>query len=255
MLIPLIRFFINPFNIFWILLGITIILWFRNKIKPFKIFTFSTIGWFLLISTPLLPTKVLHSLEKRYEPLYVEELANPDDEYHIVVLGGGHGFDDRLPANSLLSDNARARLLEGVRLHQQLPNSKLILSGYSSSGGTTQAEMLQKAALLLGVEKEATILQKEPSNTYEEAETYTQNFGNSNNHKAIVVTSAAHMSRAAMVFREFGTEPIPSPTNYRLKGSWKYKWIGWPSINNIENLEVGMSEYAAIVWYSLKTSS
>lgn len=249
MLKGLVKFFIDPFNIFWLLLLVTTVVWFLKKKRPFRWLSITTIVWFLIISTPLLPNAVLNSLEDRYQPVYTSELDNPEAEYHIIVLGGGHGFDDRLPPNSLLSDNARGRLLEGIRLHRQLPNSKLVLSGFSSSGRTTQAEMLQQTALLVGVDKENTILQKEPGNTYEEAKIYTVK--NSGEHPVILVTNAAHMQRAVNMFRNFGTDPLASPTNYRLKGSWKHKWIGLPSMKNIENLSVGVREYAGIFWYNL----
>lgn len=243
------KFFIDPFNIFWLLLLITFGIWLLRKKRLFRWLAISTLAWFLIISTPLLPSTILNSLEDRYEPLYAEELNDPESEYHIIVLGGGHGFDDRLPANSLLSDNARGRLTEAIRLHQQLPKSKLVLSGFSSSGRTTQAEMLQKSALLLGIDQVETIIQKEPGNTYEEAKIYAENYANT--HPVILVTNAAHMSRAVIAFRKHHVNPIPSPTNYRLKGGWKRKWFGLPSIRNIENMQTGINEYVGILWYRL----
>ena len=201
-------------------------------------------GFFLAVSTPLIPVMILNSLESQFEPLDVETLTDIELSYHIIVLGGGHGFDDRLPANSLLSEQALSRLSEGIRLHRQLPNSKLVLSGFSSSGRTTQAEMLQKTAVLLGVSYENTITQKEPENTYEEAKVYADRFGNS--HPLIVVTSAAHMPRAIFLFQHQGTDPMASPAHYRLKGSGKQKWFGLPSVKNMELMKRGLHEWAAL---------
>ncbi|WP_171032779.1 YdcF family protein [Fodinibius saliphilus] len=197
----------------------------------------------------MIPTQVLDSLESRYEPIKVKDLINRNAEYHILILGGGHGFDDRLPSNSLLSQNALGRLNEAIRLHQQLPNSVLIFSGYSASGKTTQAEMLLQTALSLGIVEKETMLQKDPVNTYEEAEVYSTKYGNTS--PIILVTNAAHMPRAVNSFNNFGLDPLASPTNYRLKGSWRHKWFGLPSMRNIENLKVGIYEYAALFWYSL----
>jgi uncharacterized SAM-binding protein YcdF (DUF218 family) len=244
MLIDIIKFFLDPFNILLFLVIITAGAWLIRRKGIAKWLTMVTGAWFLIISTPLLPIIVINSLEDRYEPVSIESLNDKDSGYHIIVLGSGHGFDDRLPANSLLSANALGRLSEGIRLHHQLPNSKLVLSGYSSSGRTTQAEMLQQSAILLGVDPESTLIQPEPENTYREAEVYSGNFGN--RYPVILVTSATHMPRAVMVFEYFGVDVIPSPANYRLKGSWKQKRLGWPSISNIDHLEAGMSEYAAI---------
>ena len=204
-----------------------------------------TAAWFLMISTPWVPNAVLNSLEDRYSPLFIEDFEDRDLEFHIIVLGGGHGFDDRLPPNSLLSTNALMRLNEGIRLHRQLPNSKLVLSGSTSTPGrTTQAEMLQNTAILLGVNEANTLIQMEPANTHQEAQVYASNYGNS--HPVILVTSAAHMPRAMFLFDKFGIEATPSPANFRLKGSWKRKRMGLPSMNNINNLNAALSEYAGI---------
>jgi len=226
-----------------------IVAWFLRKEGQLKWLVPGAAAWFIIISTPLLPNTLINSLEDRYKPIFVEELEDKEALYHIIVLGGGHGYDERLPANSLLSSSALGRLNEGIRLHRQLPNSKMVLSGYSASGRTTQAEMLQQTALLLGVNETATILQKEPGNTFEEARNYAENYGDK--HPVILVTSAIHMPRAVMLFKRFGVEVAASPANYRLRGSWKRKWIGLPSLGNINNLRAAFYEYAAILKYSL----
>ena len=48
----------------------------------------------------------------------------------ILILGGGHTNDSRLPANNQLSTNALGRLAEGIRIHRELPGSKIITSAY-----------------------------------------------------------------------------------------------------------------------------
>lgn len=250
MFVSFVKFFLDPFNILWLLLVCTAGFWYLKKERLCKWTAIITAIWFLTVSTPLVPVIIINSLEDRYEPLYPEQLTEPEAEYHIVVLGGGHGFDDRLPPNSLLSQNALGRLNEGIRLYRQLPNSKLVLSGSTSTPGrTTQAEMLQKTAILLGVDSSATIIQKEPANTYQEASVYAQNYDS--RYPVILVTSATHMPRAVMMFERFGVKPIPSPTNFLLRGSWKRNRIGLPSVKNIELFHVGVSSYAAIVRYTI----
>lgn len=241
----MIKFFLDPFNILWLLVVAGVLCHFLKRASVSRILFLVSGIWFLMISTPLVPVWFLNSLEDQYEPVRVDQLSDPDAEYHIVVLGGGHGFDDRLPANSLLSLNALGRLNEGIRLHRQLPESRLILSGYSSSGKTTQAEMLRNTALLLGVDEDKLLMQKEPGNTYEEAMIYSEKFGTEK--PVILVTSAVHMPRSVIVFEKFGISPIPSPTNYRLRGSWKEKKFGLPDIGNIENLKVCFFERSAIL--------
>jgi uncharacterized SAM-binding protein YcdF (DUF218 family) len=104
--------------------------------------------------------------------------------------------------------------------------------------------LLQRTAVLLGVEESRTLIQREPITTREEARVYAERFGN--DHPLIVVTSAAHMPRAMLLFQQQGIEPIASPAHFRLKGSWRTKRFGLPSMRNMELLNVALSEYAAI---------
>lgn len=242
----MIKFLIDPFNILLFIIIICVAARGFNLKLPFKWLLIITLSWFYVISTPFIPNTLLNSLESRYVPIVIEQFSEQEleAEYHILVLGGGHGFDDRLPPNSLLSLQALARLNEGVRLHRELPNSTLILSGYSSSGRATQAEMLYKTALQLGVDGDSMLMQKEPSNTSEEAEVYYKRFGSDN--PLILVTSASHMPRAAGAFGRRGLNPLPSPAHYRLRGGLSMKNWWWPSLGNISNLNTAMNEYAAI---------
>lgn len=240
----LIKFLIDPFNLFWLLAAATIFFYFIKKTQVFRILVTITIGWFLLISTPLIPTLLLSSLENSFMPVSVENLDHLNSEYHIVILGGGHGFSERLPANSLLSDKALVRLNEGIRLHRQLPNSVLITSGYAGSTPISQAELLRQTALLLGVAGENIKIQEEPGNTYSEAAVYSRMFAGKN--PVILVTSASHMPRAVMVFESFGLKVIPSPTDYHFKEVRKIRWFGFPSMRNIGYLKSAFYEYVAI---------
>lgn len=242
---------LDPFNILWFIVLIGLLcLFFKKRTVARSIFIGAGV-WFLVISTPAVPNLVLNSLEQQFEPILVSDLSSPDPEleYHIIVLGGGHGFDDRLPANSLLSLNALGRLNEGIRIQRQLPNSTLILSGYSTSDRPSQAEMLRNTALLLGVEMDRTMIQTEPGNTLEEARVYSERF--SGDQQVILVTSAVHMPRSVMLFERFGIDVIPSPTNYQIKGNWRYVRLGLPSMNNVAKLRSAIHEYAAMIKYKV----
>lgn len=246
LIIAVARFFLNTFNILWFLCLGMLVLWALDKKPWLKRLTIFTVLFFLIVSTPLIPVILVNSLENRYLPLDSEQFqAEKDQEIHIVVLGGGHGYDERLPANALLSSNARGRLMEGIRLHRQIAGSKLVLSGSTfTSGGLTQAEMLKEAALLLGVGENSILLQNEPLNTCQEAQVYAKTFNNT--HQVILVTSAMHMPRAEKLFEDFGVEITPSATNYQLKGNWRRKYLGLPSEKNISLLTSAITSYAAM---------
>lgn len=236
-------FFLNPFNIFLLLLAGSLILWQLDKRRAFTWLISGAVVWLLLISTALLPQSFLISLEYRHLPLTETEASDFGPGTHIIVLGGGHGFNENLPANSLLSTQALARLNEGVRLHRLIPGSTLVFSGYSETGRTTQAEMLQAAAFNIGIKPENTTLQRNPVNTYEEAKVYSETYKNS--YDVILVTSAAHIPRAAMLFETCGVDFTVSPANYRIWDPERPKRL-WPSASYIEQMRIALYEYAGI---------
>lgn len=246
MLESVIRFLLDPFNVLWMLaIGMALAIWFKKLTILKWLITLSLIIFFVT-ATPIIPVWFVNTLEDDFEPLNVTELVDQNADYHILVLGGGHGYDDRLPPNALLSGNALGRLAEGIRLHRQLPNSKLVLSGSTSTPGRiSQAELLMQTALLLGVDREDILIQAEPSNTCLEARVYSEKFGTV--HPLILVTSAMHMRRAIYLFHANGIDPIPSATNYRLKGSFNKVRLELPSMDTLRLMNSVFLTYAAMI--------
>lgn len=237
----MIKTLLDPFIVFWI--GILLAVCFAVGKKKYtaKVLFILSLGCLFLVSVSLLPDCLVKSLESRYAVYHPE--ANDSTAYHILVLGSGHTEDQRLPPNAQLSESALARLAEGIRLYRLLPASKLVLSGYSSSGGTPQAKILKQTAVSLGVDEQRILLQEKPQNTYQEAQAYIGSYGD---HPVIVVTSATHMPRAMKMFKILGREAIPAPTFYRVKTS-KYDRRSWlPSVDNIENMHTAIIEYVGL---------
>ncbi|MCK9263422.1 MAG: hypothetical protein M0R18_06365 [Deltaproteobacteria bacterium] len=47
----------------------------------------------------------------------------------VVVLAGGHVSNESLPVTSQLLDETLVRLAEGIRIQQNLPGARLLVSG------------------------------------------------------------------------------------------------------------------------------
>ena len=200
-----------------------------------------------IISTDPVPNLLVGSLENRYQTLLEIPQSFPDTPVYVMVLGGGHTSDPRLPVNDQLSTTALGRLTEGIRIHQAIPGSRLVLSGWANSETESQAETLAGTALLLGVDKEAIHTLPPPHNTRAEAAGYNEAFGK--NHPLIVVTDATHMPRAIMHFRMKGLNPIPAPTNHLLKESQGEKRFTFlPSNSNIQKSQKVIHEYVGMLW-------
>jgi uncharacterized SAM-binding protein YcdF (DUF218 family) len=186
-------------------------------------------------------------LENQYKVVSPNTYNENTKPVNILVLGGGHTNDNRLPATNQLSESALTRLVEGIRLHRQIPNSSLITSGYAGKEDISHAEVLAKAAVLLGVDEKNISTQSLPKNTWAEATEYKRIFGDS--ARLILVTSAIHMPRAMKLFHKAGIMPIAAPTNHLVKkGKHRDPWFWIPSSGNIQMMESAIHEYAGIVW-------
>jgi uncharacterized SAM-binding protein YcdF (DUF218 family) len=238
-------FFLDPYHVFLLLvLAAAGAGWFRKDVW-FRISTVAAICWLLITSTGLIPGWMLKSLEYRYLP--AEESTFSElrvrENVQIVVLGAGHGYYESHPANVLLVPAALSRLAEGIRIHKSIPGSRIIVSGYSAVGGVTSAGMKEKAALLLGVEEEDIMVHNEPVNTFEEALLFREKFDTAN--PILLVTSAAHMPRAVMLFEKCGVKVIPSPSHYRIMNPDKFPSM-IPSITHMVWFKTALYEYAAM---------
>ncbi|MEL7251481.1 MAG: YdcF family protein [Bacteroidota bacterium] len=190
--------------------------------------------------------------EQRYPIL---KLDNQDlslsDIQQVVVLGAGHSNAPGYPVHTRLSEPALKRLLEGVRVHKALSTTKLVCSGYSSTGRQSQAEALAEMAIELGVLPGDTLLQPLAVNTEAEARTFTQRFGKGN--QLVLVTSALHLPRAMFWFEHFGQNPIPAPTNHLVMPDPGYEPFAWkPSLRKIEMTQKLLHEYAGMLYAKFK---
>jgi uncharacterized SAM-binding protein YcdF (DUF218 family) len=251
---------VMPLNLVFILFGVGGILllvkWYRGALVAVA----GAVIILLISLTPYLPDLVTASLQDRYDVFRPEE--NPDwlgvpgetqpdtvtyPAVHILVLGGGHNPDLWLPPANRLSARALGRLTEGIRLHNQIPGSLLIFSGWSSSGGQSVAEVMGLAAIDLGVDEDRIRLLTRPNDTCREAQEYYLNFGSGT--PLILVTSATHMPRAMQLFRQTGLNPYPAPANHQLKfHPDRRRYFHRLDPVNITRLQGGIKEYVGMIW-------
>jgi uncharacterized SAM-binding protein YcdF (DUF218 family) len=226
------------------------LLWFTRRKKAGKIFVSVGVILLILFSYGPLPDLLLKPLEYKYLPLLsVKDL--PEIRW-IVVLGGGHTSDPQLPANSQLGGSALSRLVEGIRLHNSLPGSKLILSGGALYDPVPEAKVLAEVALALRVERQNLILESLSKDTEEEARLIQEMIGKD---AFALVTSASHMPRAMGLFRKLGMHPIPAPTDYGVKESTGEEISPgkfFPGSTHLQNTEAAVYEYLGLAWAKLR---
>ena len=219
-------------------------LWCTRRQKTGK--TFVSIGVILLttISYNVFPDILLRPLESKY--LAITDTSIYQNIKWVVVLGGGHSTDHKLSITDKLSGASLVRLVEGIRLHRQLSESKLLLSGGDAFSVTSEAGVMSKMAMALGMKKKELVLESESKDTKDQVR-FIQNIIGSN--KFILVTSASHMARSVALFKAKGMKPIPAPTGFQVKDTLNISPADFfPSAKGIDKMERVVYEYLGIAW-------
>ncbi len=240
-----------PLSLFFVLVVLAAAFWKRKTTS--RALLVASFIWLLAVSSSPLPVVLTENLESRYEVLSAEDIMLPDKTVHFLVLGGGHTNDERLPSNNQLSLQALGRLAEGIRLQRQVPGSLLVTSGWSKSGKTTQAEVLARTALLLGMDSAILRKQAKPGNTSMEAAEYKRLYGDT--ARLVLITCATHMPRAMYLFRQSGLDPLAAPTNHKVKNNGRSIYRNWvPSATKIRMMENVVYEHAGMVYARLNNN-
>ncbi len=200
-----------------------------------------------LVSTPFIPLLLVNTLENQNGVVSIEELKKSEKPVNILVLGAGYTDDKRLPENSQLTTTVLVRLAEGIRIHRQIAGSVLITSAGGGTQEIPQAEVVAKAAVLLGVDKSNIRKQLLPKNTWTEATEYKKLFGDT--AQLVLVTSAIHMPRAMYLLQKAGLKPVAAPTDYLIKKGRKrgFRYL-IPSPDYINRTEAALHEYVGLLW-------
>jgi uncharacterized SAM-binding protein YcdF (DUF218 family) len=201
-----------------------------------------------MLSYDVVPDLLLQRLEYAYPPLL--NVENIQDIRWIVVLGGGHTSDLRLPATSQLSEASLARLVEGIRLYREIPKSKLVLSGGRPFERTAEAKIMAEVASAIGVKNQDMILEELSKDTEENAWLVRQVVGRD---KFVLVTSASHMPRSMALFKKLGMDPIPAPTDYLVKETQEMNPSKfYPGAENLYKAQRAFYEYLGLAWAKLR---
>jgi len=227
-----------------------ILLWFTKKIRTGKVVISIGVVLFVLFSYGALPKLLLKPLEQQYPP--ISQLKDLPKVKWIIVLSGGYTYDPQIPVTSQLFHSSLFRLVEGIRLHNLIPGSKLILSGGPLFDPVPESEIMANIARDLGVRRENMILESVSRDTEGQAGLIQKIVGND---RFILVTSAAHMPRSMALFRKLGMQPIPAPANYRIKESQGEKInpaMFFLQVDGLEKSTTAIYEYLGLAWAKLR---
>ncbi len=235
--------FLMPLPIFMFLMLLGIYLLYKKKSKQAMATIIAALLWISLLSYAPFSALLILPLESRYSAV---DLDSIDTEY-IHVLGTGHVANDTIPLSSQLDIQGLVRLNEGVSIYKQRNGMKLIFSGYGKDEPISNAKKSAMIAVDLGVDRDDIILFEEPRDTAEEAKAVKSFIGDK---RLVLVTSAAHMVRAAALFRKAGIDVIPAPTNFKVKR--EDDLLGFPSAEGLSRSESAFHEYLGLLWSKLR---
>ncbi|MGB3255290.1 envelope biogenesis factor ElyC [Buttiauxella gaviniae] len=196
-----------PLPFLLLMMGVALcLLWFTRWQKSAK--ALLSVSWLVLLLISLQPVadKMLKPIEDTYPTWRGSEKVD-----YIVVLGGGYTWNPEWAPSSNLISNSLPRLAEGVRLWHANPGSKMIFTGARAmTNPVSTAEAGARVAESLGVPRSQIITLDEPKDTEEEAAAVAKTIGQ---QPFLLVTSASHLPRAMIFFRNAGLHPIPAPAN------------------------------------------
>jgi uncharacterized SAM-binding protein YcdF (DUF218 family) len=229
-------------------LGVGILLlWMRRRIGAAKIVLTFGILVLAALSFSTLADQFIKPLELWYPPLL--DTSTLTDLKWVAVLGAGHASNPTLPPNAQIGSSSLARLIEGIRIHRELPGSKLLLSGGAVFDPVPEAETMAAVARMLGVSPGDLVLENQSKDTGQQSQ-FVQ--GIIQNDRCILVTSAIHMPRAMLVFEQKGLRPIPAPTDF---GDWMRKEKSpnqfFPRAGELRKVEAALHEYLGLLWAKL----
>jgi len=172
----------------------------------------------------------------------------------VVVLGGGVLPSGGLRPTAEPSGPTYSRVVNGVEYFQRSGAQYLIVSGGAGpSGGETNAEVMERLAIQLGVAADRITMEPRASTTWEHPEEVAKLIQEPRDTIVIgIVTSALHMKRSIMAFERYFSRVVPLPSGYL------YDPIRWeigsfiPSAGALLASSATFHELIGLGWYHLK---
>ena len=237
MLRVFISLFLSLTNLIFLCIVLGWIFLFRKKtrIAGRIIILVSIICLYLFSITPISDIAI-SPLESQYPSCNLNNISKADD---VAVLAGGIKGDN-LPLVSSISGSTLVRVSEAIDIYRHYPGLKFIVSGENDA-----TKRVKEYLIDLGVPGQNIILDSESHNTFQNALHIKKIVGS---HNLILVTSAFHMPRTMLAFRNLGMNPYPCPTDFKVEGSYNiFDFI--PSTSNLHNVNLAFHEYIGILLY------
>ena len=244
-------FLLLPPSILILMMGVGFII-IKRHYRIGSVFIFAGFSMLYLLSIEPVSDTLIRPLESSFPSLHKVSLKSVGRPNLIVVLGGGAGDLSWVGVRPLPSRTSVTRLVCGITLYRQTPETILVISGGSGNPETpniSEAEAMKGVAVALGVASKAILLDEDSRNTVESAKNLKRLNGNK---RIFVVTSAFHMKRAIAMFKKTGFDPIPVPCDYKSEQKRITIFSFIPHAGGLQNSSTAIYEYMSLLWYKLR---
>ena len=206
--------FLMPLGLALLLLLVAFGLLHRKKLRSAAGVIILALAVLWTASTPFIADRLYRHMESFYPPVPIQSVPV---RRCLVVLGGALGAV--LPPRVEFDMNeAVDRIYKAAALYRAGKSPVVIVTGGNqpwSESKMSEADLMRDLLIEWGVPGEAILLEGSSQNTRENA-LYSKNIMDSIScEDALLVTSAAHMPRAAAAFRSVGLTVTPVSTDVR----------------------------------------
>jgi len=231
--------------------GLVVALLVMAAIRKSRRFTLWALTTLYVFSLPFTGDRLTQHLERRYAPVKLDEAPTADA---IVALSGfvGPPVATGYPLNI---DETGERLEVGIALWQRHKAPWLVFTGGQipwQRDREVEGAIAQRVAVSRGVPVGNIIVSRPVTNTSDEAQALAQLAIEHRWSRIILVTSANHMPRAALLFRRAHIGFTPFPVDYRVDADSALTLLDFlPNASALKCSETAIREWYGIAYYSL----
>jgi len=224
----------GTFTFILIIIGLLLLLKKRKK-RVGKIFIAMGLLLYYLFSTTIVSNFLIAPLEEGYSYLRIQDMDMADK---AVLLLGGREAD-------ILRGSEVLRIY-----HLKKGWVKVIISGTDPLLPTSQEAVAVKQFFVSrGMDEDDIVIEGDSRNTWENIRNVKEIVGEK---PFFLVTSAYHMERSIREFQRVEANPIPAPTDFKIKTD-KYGVLDFfPNAQNLRKSDLAFHEYMAILWYTVR---
>jgi len=173
----------------------------------------------------------------------------------IIVLGGVVSPFGPLESIRWAPTGAVARLFETVKLAEEFPDARVLVSAGPeyTKGGVSEADGIAQYLVTMGVAEGRMLLEHRSRDTSENARFSFALANPRPEDRWLLVTSAYHMPRAIGCFRQAGFNVAAAPAERQLRQ--RFSW--WSAARNFSRLDLAAREHLGLLayWILGKTST